>query len=162
LTNLAAGQSFTVGTFIGGAGTTGTKPLLIRAAGPALVALGVGGAHSDPKMDVFSGQTVIASNDNWGGTSGLIAAYCAVGAGGPALAAAPFNIGSAMADPKLDLYSGQTVVASNDDWGTPVGPNAASAAQLGAAFSGVGAFGFPTGSRDAALLVSLPPGNYTA
>jgi hypothetical protein len=29
-------------------------------------------------------------------------------------------------------------------------------------FSSVGAFALPAGSRDAALVVSLPPGSYTA
>src|SRR5206468_1047922 len=81
---------------------------------------------------------------------------------GPTLGVAPFNIGGAMADPKLDLFSGQSVIATNDNWGTPAGATPASATQLSAAFTAVGAFALTNGSKDAALLVTLPPGNYTA
>ena len=76
----AAVPNFTVGTVIGGAGTTGSKPLLVRAAGPSLTPLGVGGALADPKLDFFSGQTVIASNDNWNGDATLAGAFTSVGA----------------------------------------------------------------------------------
>jgi len=53
-----------VGLYIGG---TGTKRLLIRAAGPTLASFGVSGTLADPRLDVFaSGNlTPIASNDNW-------------------------------------------------------------------------------------------------
>jgi len=68
-----------------------------------------------------------------------------------------------MADPKLDLFSGQTVIGTNDNWGTPVGSGAATAAQLTAAFTKVGAFALVSaGSKDAAILVTLPPGPYSA
>src|SRR5262249_44299026 len=43
-----------------------------------------------------------------------------------------------------------------DNWDSTGG------AQLSSTFSRVGAFQFKAGSRDAALLVTLPPGNYTA
>ena len=240
----AADPLFTVGTVIGGAGTSGSKPLLIRAAGPALTPLGVGGALPDPKLDLFSGQTVVATNDNWGGTPALSAAFTQVGAFayastasrdaaifnptlpvgsytvqvtgvggatgtviaelydatpagtfapstprlinvsvlkrinageiltagfviggstvktvliravGPTLGTAAFNVPGAMADPKLDLFSGQTVINSNDNWG--------GGDVLAQAFTKVGAFALGVGSRDAALLVTLLPGNYTA
>jgi len=39
--------------------------LLVRAGGPALAALGVGGTLSDPTLTVYSGQTAVAANDNW-------------------------------------------------------------------------------------------------
>lgn len=71
---------FTLGTVIGGAGSSGSKPLLIRAAGPALAQLGVSGALSDPKLDIFAGATVTATNDDWGGTGALRAAFGEVGA----------------------------------------------------------------------------------
>ena len=76
----AAAPVFTVGTVIGGSGAVGTKPLLIRAVGPSLTPLGVSGVLTDPKLEVFSGQTVIASNDNWEGTAALSAAFTQVGA----------------------------------------------------------------------------------
>jgi hypothetical protein len=72
---------------------------------------------------------------------------------GPTIGAAPFNVPGAVADPQLTLYSGQTSIASNDNWG--------GTAELTAAFSQVGAFALPADSRDAALLATLQPGNYT-
>lgn len=81
LTNVfAIDRLFTLGVVIGGPGTSGTKALLVRGAGPSLTPLGVPGALSDPKLDVFSGQTVIASNDDWAGTTALSNAFRSVGA----------------------------------------------------------------------------------
>jgi hypothetical protein len=81
LTDLATpGDSFTLGTVIGGAGTNGTKPLLVRAVGPALGALGVGGTLSDPNLEFFNGSTKAGENDNWSGTPALSTAFTAVGA----------------------------------------------------------------------------------
>mgnify|MGYP003636326187 CR=1 FL=1 len=45
----------------GGGGTGGLR---LRALGPALSAFGVPGVLADPKLEVFSGSTVIASNGN--------------------------------------------------------------------------------------------------
>lgn len=41
------------------------KTMLIRARGPTLADLGVSDVLHDPVLRVFSGQTVIAQNDNW-------------------------------------------------------------------------------------------------
>ncbi|MGH7956966.1 MAG: immunoglobulin domain-containing protein, partial [Opitutaceae bacterium] len=76
----AANPLFTVGTFVGGAGTTGSKAVLVRAGGPSLAQFVGAGAISDPQLDIFAGQTVVASNDNWGGGAGLSAAFAQVGA----------------------------------------------------------------------------------
>ncbi len=59
------------------------------------------------------------------------------------------------------LNSSGATIASNDDWGTPIGTGAATAAQLTAAFTQAGAFQLLAGSKDAALLLSLAPGAYT-
>lgn len=61
-------QLLTVGFFTGGAGTTGSQPLLIQALGPVMATLVAPGAKvmPDPQLHVFSGQTVIASNAGWG------------------------------------------------------------------------------------------------
>ncbi len=81
LTSLAgSADSFTMGYVVGGAGTTGQKPLVIRAAGPSLTPLGVGGALSDPQLTLFAGPTQNGANDNWGGGATLQAAMNAVGA----------------------------------------------------------------------------------
>jgi len=72
-----------------------------------------------------------------------------VRARGPSLV--PFGITEPLGDPVLQLYAGQSVIAANDDWGT-----AANAAQIQAS-------GFaPADPRESAILVTLPPGAYTA
>jgi hypothetical protein len=72
---------------------------------------------------------------------------------GPALSA--FGVPRVLANPRLDLYRGTTLLQGNDDWG---GTTA-----FTAAFAQVGAFALSGGSsRDAALLVTLSPGSYTA
>jgi len=50
------------GFIIGG---SETKTVLIRARGPTLTDFGVPGELANPFMQLFSGQTVIAQNDNW-------------------------------------------------------------------------------------------------
>ena len=251
LTAIAAGDNFTFGFVIGGGGTSGNKPLLMRAAGPSLSQFGVTGTLADPIMQFFNGTTLASQNAGWAGDSSILSTAASVGAFpyssatskdsaiylsavpsgnnsvvvkggtatsagaviaelydatpnsqfgsttprlvnvsilknvgpsitvgfviggstnknvlvravGPTLAAAPFNVGGTIADPKMTLIAaGGATVATNDDWGTPVGTGAATASQLSAAFTAVGAFALPTGSKDAALLVNLAPGNYT-
>ncbi len=78
-------------------------------------------------------------------------------AAGPALAAAPFNVAGALDDPLLQLFRGSSVIAQNDNWGTP----ASGAAALTAAATKLNAFAFRNGSADAALLTTLAPGAYT-
>ncbi len=75
-----------------------------------------------------------------------------------------FGLAGVLADPKLEIIAqGQsTPLATNDNWSTPVAPATATADQLSTAFTSVGAFGLTAGSKDAALIVTLPPGAYTA
>jgi hypothetical protein len=77
-------------------------------------------------------------------------------AAGPALGS--FGIGAPLGDPSLVLYNaaGQQLLA-NDDWGSAV-----TAPALRNAATAAGAFAFADGSKDAALLVMLDPGSYTA
>jgi hypothetical protein len=89
--------------------------------------------------------------------SGTTAKQVLIRAAGPALVPAPFNVPNALADPTLQLLRGNTVLAQNDDWGTP----AANTAALTAATTRAGAFPFRAGSADAALLTSLAAGPYT-
>lgn len=234
-------QTLIVGVTVGGAGTSGDKRLLIRGIGPALGGFGLAGALADPRLEVYSGSTVIAANDNWdaaatpsatqssvgafaltagsrdaaligntpsggytvqitgaAGTTGvalaelydltptasftsatprltnlsartqvgtgadiLIAGFNLGGSGqrrlliraiGPGLAT--FGLTGVLADPKLEVYSGSTIVASNDNWDAATTPLATQ--------SSVGAFGLTAGSRDAVLIVNLAPGSYTA
>lgn len=58
------------------------KALVIRAVGPTLGTFGVGGTLADPVLDVIplGSDAATASNDNWGGTTALAAAFSRVGA----------------------------------------------------------------------------------
>ncbi len=234
---------FTVGTVVGGPGTSGSKALLARAVGPSLIPFGLTDAVIDSKIDLVSGTTVVGTNDNWGGTAAVSNAAAAVGAFplasatsrdaaifnpttasggytlqiagvsgatgtvlaelydatavsaftattprlvnvsvrkpiaagevltagfvlggntsrtiliraiGPTLGA--FGVPGTMSDPKLELYSGASVLAANDNWGGD--------AQVNAVCASVGAFGISdTASKDAMLVITLPPGAYTA
>jgi hypothetical protein len=69
---------------------------------------------------------------------------------GPRLA--DLGVQGVLADPKLEIYSGTTKIAENDNW----------SATLALTAQSVGAFSLNTGSADAALLVTLPPGAYSA
>lgn len=77
-----AGDTFTMGFVVGGGGTSGTKPLVIRAAGPSLAPLGVSNTLDDPRFELFYGTTSVGGNDNWGGSSTLTTAMNGVGAFG--------------------------------------------------------------------------------
>lgn len=80
---------------------------------------------------------------------------------GPGLSG--FGVTGVLGDPTLRLFAAgnATVVAENDSWGTPVG-SAASRAEIAAAAQAAGAFALAEGGLDAALLITLAPGNYTA
>ena len=70
---------------------------------------------------------------------------------GPTLA--DYGIPGVLIDPELKLYdSNNNLIATNDNWtGT-----------AGSTFGTVGAFELPSGSRDAAMVVTLEPGVYSA
>src|SRR6185295_10547668 len=74
---------------------------------------------------------------------------------GPALA--KFGVSTALAAPRLEVNQGATVIASNEGW-----EKAANAAQITTAAAGVGAFALAAGDVDAAVLLQLDPGTYTA
>ena len=76
---------------------------------------------------------------------------------GPKLAG--FGVTDPIADPSLSLFdsnSATTPIQTNDNWG-----DASNASKMVTAAVQVGAFALPSGSRDAALLVTLSPGIYT-
>jgi uncharacterized delta-60 repeat protein len=52
---------------IGGMIVTGTssKKVIIRAIGPSLTDFGIPGALQDPTLELYQGDTLVASNDNW-------------------------------------------------------------------------------------------------
>jgi hypothetical protein len=58
-----AGNKVMIGGFV--IGGTSPKSVLVRAVGPTLAAFGVSDVFANPNLTLYSGQTVIASNDNW-------------------------------------------------------------------------------------------------
>ncbi len=71
---------------------------------------------------------------------------------GPALGLPPFNLPGVLVNPTIEVRDGAGKIAENDDW-SPA---------LAAVFAQVGAFPLTTGSRDAAVVVTLTAGiSYT-
>jgi hypothetical protein len=99
---------------------------------------------------VGSGEQALVPGFFIGGTAPKQLLIRAVGPG-----LAQFGVGGVLSDPQLSLVPlGQDfAVAANDNWG--------GSAALQTAFSQAGAFALPAGSKDAAVLVRLPPGGYT-
>ncbi len=64
---------------------------------------------------------------------------------------AEFGVSGVLADPKLQIYRDSTKIAENDNWDASLVPT----------FVSVGAFGLTSGSKDAAIITSLPAGGYT-
>jgi len=58
-------QVLIVGFSLGGTGTSGEVPLVLRGAGPELGRFGVGNYLRDPLLRLFQDQTVIGSNNDW-------------------------------------------------------------------------------------------------
>ncbi len=84
---------------------------------------------------------------------------------GPGLGA--YGVEGTLTDPTLKLYgSNGVLLAQNDNWQTPVtvagGQVAATAAEITTANAGTGAFQLAGGGTDAAVVVTLAPGAYTA
>jgi hypothetical protein len=71
---------------------------------------------------------------------------------GPSLTS--FGIDGALADPALTIYQGNKVIATNEGW--------ANSAAIATAAIQTGSFALPSGSKDAAVLITLNPGAYTA
>ncbi|XOV90693.1 MAG: S8 family serine peptidase [Pseudomonadota bacterium] len=218
---------------IGGLVISGTEPktVVIRARGPSLTDAGVSGALADPEMALFSGATVIDSNDDWqthagvnlipedlkptaypaeaviattlqpgaytaivGGKNGatgiglveifevgdtgvtrlqniatrgfvqtgdgvmigglVIAGTTAkkvvIRAKGPSLA--DQGVPNTLADPQMAIFSGATVIKSNDDWDSA---DNADKEKIPADLR-------PTNSLEATVYMELMPGPYTA
>ncbi len=119
LTSLdAPDATFTLGFVIGGAGTSGAKPLLVRAAGPALAQFGVGNPLADPKLQFFAGPQLAGENDNWAGSPALAALMGQVGAFPYADAASKDAAFAATAN--LSTPANSVVVSTNNSTGAVI------------------------------------------
>jgi hypothetical protein len=119
------------------AATSDTSVQLINASALALV--GTGDSVLIPGF-VISGS----------GTIKLL-----VRAVGPQLS--QFGVAGVLADPQITVYHGSTVIETNDNWS-----DSAHASDISSAATQVQAFPLPSGSKDAAVLVTLPEGLYSA
>ena len=145
-------------------GYTAQVSSVTGAAGVALVEVydvGVGEATpTTPRLVNISTRAAVS-----GGNSLLIAGIVITGnapkkvlirATGPALTA--LGLPGAISDPLLELFNGPTVIRRNDNWSD----SPAEAALITAAGNATGAFALTAGTKDAALLITLEPGSYTA
>jgi hypothetical protein len=224
-TSLPANETVIVGIAVEG----GSRDILVRAVGPGLATFAVNGVMADPQLDLFNGQSLILTNEDWpanlapsfvslgafglvvgsrdaafrqslngsfsiqarGAGAGvvLVEAYDAgeatasrlinvsarnrVGTGddiliagvtltgtgtkqlliravGPGLTG--FGVPGALSDPRVEVFNSAGVrLVENDNWAAGIAPT----------FANVGAFALTAGSRDAALLTTLPAGSYT-
>jgi Immunoglobulin domain len=69
-----------IGCAVGGAGTAGAIPILVRASGPALAPFGVAAVLPDPQVTLFGSGGPLAANAGWGGDAQIAAAAAQVGA----------------------------------------------------------------------------------
>jgi peroxiredoxin len=139
----------------------GSYTVQVTGAGTGAAALGVA-AVEVYEADATTSTLVNLSCRARVGTGGdvLIAGFVVRGAPrrlliravGPTLAS--LGVTGTLADPRLEITSQATgaIVASNDDWDATLAPT----------FTSVGAFALGSGSKDAAVVVTLPPGGYTA
>jgi hypothetical protein len=88
---------------------------------------------------------------------GSIPSTVLIRADGPTLSS--FGVTDAIPTTTISIYSGDTVIASNTNWSSG---SAANTSALESAFASTGAFPLPMGSADSAILVTLPPGPYSA
>jgi hypothetical protein len=152
-------QSFPIGSHTaqvtGASGDTGVSLVEIYDATPA-------GTYTPttPHLTNVSARVDVGTGDDVAVTGFVIGGSTAktvlIRASGPALA--PFGLSGTLSDPVLQLFgpaSSAVPLATNGGW---AGDPAITAAQ-----SAVGAFAWSSStSHDAALLVTLPPGAYTA
>ncbi|WP_414664678.1 YHYH protein [Horticoccus sp. 23ND18S-11] len=116
---------------------------------------GVSGANlvnASTRAFVGTGESVLIPGFVVSGTGTVKLLIRAVG---PTLT--NFGVTGVLSDPQITLLSGTSTVAANDNWSS-----GANAAAIAAAATQSGAFALATGSRDAALLVDLGAGAYTA
>ncbi|MBK7660150.1 MAG: fibronectin type III domain-containing protein [Betaproteobacteria bacterium] len=103
-------------------------------------------ANISTRMQVLTGNDVLIGGFIIGGSQPKTVV---VRARGPSLI--PFGIANALPNPTMQLFSGQTVLATSDDWGTAA--NAAAITTSGFA---------PSSPLESAILTTLGPGAYTA
>lgn len=134
-----------------GSGTSAAGTLTVSASGGGSVVIGPPGPPGSAQIVNVSIRTYIGTGDN-----ALTLGFVVGGSGekpllirgvGPTLASS-YGVGGVLDRPQLTLYdSASTTIATNAGWaGDPA---------LSGAFNAIGAFPFPDGSTDAAMVQSL-------
>lgn len=111
-----------------------------NAAAPTLV-------NASARCRVGTGDSIVVPGFVIGGSTPLRVLIRAVG---PSLS--EFGVEGVLENPQITLFRGTEPIGSNDNWDSSLAPT----------FAKVGAFTLPLGSNDAALVVELAPGLYTA
>lgn len=121
----------------------------------------LGAAQYDQRLGALSTRALVGTGDN------VMITGLAIGPGapkkvlirglGPRLVTTPYNLTTGtLANPLLQVFDGAgTKVLENDDWSTD------DAANIISNTSAVGLLPLVNGSRDAAIVATLSPGNYT-
>ena len=161
----------TVGAFAYQAGSADTSLLITAPAGNNTAQVsgvaGTGGIALCEIYDADSAPTAhlinISARANVGTLNNILIGGFAIGgstaetvlirAVGPGLTDV-FGLPGTLAQPVLTLFQGSSVIYSNTVWGGD--------ATIAGVFPTVGAFNLNASHQDSALLVTLPPGNYTA
>ena len=116
---VGTGSNILIAGFVsGGAGTSGTQPVLIRGTGPALAAFGVAGTLADPQLQLYKSNSdgssaLLQTNAGWGGSASITTEDSAVGA---FALTNPSSLDSALYVPTLAAggYTAQIAGASGD------------------------------------------------
>jgi hypothetical protein len=106
------------------------------------------------RVDVGTGANILEAGFVIAGNSALTVL---IRASGPAISVAPFNVPGTLPDPQLTLQDPFTgaVLSQNISWGGD--------SEIASVAASVGAFQWSDpSSHDSALVITLPPGNYTA
>lgn len=102
--------------------------------------------------EVTSGGNILITGFTITGNADMRILLRAVGPG-----LEPYGVAGLLARPALTLWKDGSQLAGNVAWGT-----SANSAELRNTAAAVGAFPLAEGSADSALLITLPPGGYTA
>ncbi len=130
-----------------GAGdTTGAALAELYEAQPASAAAEVTNLSARTQL---GGSEVLIGGFTLSGESNRTVLVRAVGPGLDRL-----DVTGTLADPTLEVYHGSVRIDSNDNWG--------GSAAIDAASRRIGAFDIASTGKDAAILLTLPPGSYTA
>jgi hypothetical protein len=134
------------------AGSVVSSPAQLTVTAPVYGEFRVGGGSA--AKELYISQNLTRDTDALEVTlvvQGSTAQKILVRAIGPSLGA--FGMGSVLADPRIAIYSGTTVLHTNDNWKWT--------SMLMAVTQQVGAFPLPNpGTKDAVVIAELPPGAY--